>query len=79
LLMKVQSAAGQPAAVARTYERLRAELGEGGQEDVEPEDRTHRVYARLMAAPEPDEAQVRPEPAPARQVDGRGHPRAQGT
>jgi len=79
LLMKVQAAAGQRAAVARTYERLRAELGEDGQEAEQPEDRTHRVYARLMAAPEPDEAQVRPEPAPARQVDGRGHPRAQGT
>jgi len=79
LLMKVQAAAGQRAAVARIYERLRAELGEDGQEAGQPEDRTHRVYARLMAAPEPDEAQVRPEPAPERQVDGRGHPRAQGT
>ncbi len=76
LLMKVQAAAGQRAAVARTYERLRAELGEDGQEDGQPEEKTRGVYARLIAAPEPDEAQVRPEPAAPRQG---AHPRAQGT
>jgi len=79
LLMKVQAAAGQQAAVARTYDHLRAELREDGQGDVEPEERTRRVYARLMAAPEPEEAQVRAEPAPPRQASGHAHPRTQGT
>jgi len=79
LLMKVQSTAGQRASVTRTYERLRAELRDGGPRDVEPEEKTRGVYARLIATPEPEEDQARSEPTlPRQQAPGRAHPRPQG-